>query len=422
MSVPLRILQVYNEYRTWGGEDTVAYLEAEMLRRRGHEVERLLVSTKKIDGAGPIKLMIAGMGAVWSFHGHSLMRRAIARFSPDIVHVHNSFPLLSPSIFWAAHDAGVPAVQTIHNFRFVCACAHLLRNENPCQDCVGRFPWPALRHRCYQNSYPATSVVVAMNVFHRLVGTFVNKVHAYIVLNEFSKEIMLRTGLPEDRVHIKPNFVMEPDGLPVPRQRQVVFAGAISRSKGVHLLLQAWSKLSPAEFKLILIGDGPARVELEGKYAQVPGIEWHGAQSQQKVVETLAASHWLVLPSLYYENCPMVIPEAFSVGTPVIVPNHGAFPAFVTNSRDGLLFAPGDADSLANTLGTALNATNDVWLRCSEEARATYRRTFAEVQNYEQLISVYGNAIRVCRESEKKLRQTKAQPAIYSKFDEDTRY
>src|SRR5260370_1136361 len=258
MNTTMRILQVYNEYRTWGGEDTVAYLEAEMLRRRGHEVERLLVSTKKIDGAGPLRLVAAGMGTVWSFHGYSLMKRMIAKFSPDIVHVHNSFPMLSLSIFWAAHRAGVPAVHTIHNFRFACAGATLLRNEKPCQDCVGRFPWPALRHHCYQASLPATSVVVAMNVFHGLLRTFVNKVHAYIVLNEFSKEIMLRAGLPKGRVHVKSNFVMDPSRLPVPRRRQVVFAGAISRPKGVHLLLQAWAKVSPAESNLILFGDGAA--------------------------------------------------------------------------------------------------------------------------------------------------------------------
>jgi glycosyltransferase involved in cell wall biosynthesis len=406
MNTPLRILQVYNEYRTWGGEDTVAYLEAEMLRRRGHEVEQLLVSTKEIDGAGPLRLVAAGMGTVWSFHGYSLMKRMIAKFSPDIVHVHNTFPMLSPSIFWAAHRAGVPAVQTIHNFRFACAGATLLRNEKPCQDCVGRFPWPALRHHCYQASLPATSAVVAMNVFHGLLRTFVNKVHAYIVLNEFSKEIMLRAGLPEGRVHVKSNFVMDPSRLPVPRRRQVVFAGAISRPKGVHLLLQAWAKVSPAGCNLILFGDGAARAELEREYAKVPGIEWRGAQSRQEVLDTLAASQWLVLPPLFYENCPMVIPEAFSVGTPVIVPNHGAFPAFVTHSRDGLLFAPGDADSLANTLGAALSASDDVWLRWSENARATHRRTFTEAHNYEQLISVYRHATQVCRAAEKKFRRT----------------
>jgi glycosyltransferase involved in cell wall biosynthesis len=401
MNTPLRILQVYNEYHAWGGEDTVAYLEAEMLRRRGHEVERLLVSTKKIDGAGSLKLVATGMGSVWSFHGYSLMKRAIASFSPDIVHVHNSFPLLSPSIFWAAHRAGVPAVHTIHNFRLACACATLLRNEIPCQDCVGHFPWPALRHHCYLASLPATSAVVAMNVSHRVLRTFVNKVHAYIVLNEFSKEIMLRAGLPEGRVHVKPNFVMDPGKLPGPRRRQFVFAGVISRPKGVHLLLQAWTKISPAEWNLVLIGDGTARIELERKYANVSGIEWRGAQSRQEVIDTLAVSQWLVLPSLFYENCPMVMPEALSAGTPVIVPNHGAFPTFVKQSREGLLFAPGDADSLASTLGAALNTSNDVWLRMSRNAHASYRRTFTEKHNYEQLISVYLQATQVCRASGK---------------------
>src|SRR5229473_6942307 len=197
----MRILQVHNKYRPgWGGEETVVALEAELLRSHGHEVEQLFAWTKELDGASAIRLFSAGLGTVWSFRGYSMMKKAIARFSPDIIHVHNSFPLLSPSIFWAADSAAVPTVQTIHNFRFACAGATLLRNEKPCQDCVGRFPWPALRHRCYQDSLPATSAVVAMNVFHKLLGTFVNKVHAYIALNEFSKEIMLRAGLPQSRV------------------------------------------------------------------------------------------------------------------------------------------------------------------------------------------------------------------------------
>jgi glycosyltransferase involved in cell wall biosynthesis len=162
------------------------------------------------------------------------------------------------------------------------------------------------------------------------------------------------------------------------------------------LLLQAWARLSPAGFNLILIGDGLERVELEREYTQVPGIEWRGAQSRQKVLETLAASQWLVLPSLCYENGPMVIPEAFSVGTPVIAPNHGAFPTLVTHSKDGLLFFPGDASSLADTLRLALSSSDESWLRWSENGRAAYFRTFTEACNYEQLSVVYEKASQVC--------------------------
>ena len=201
-----RVLQVYNEYRRYGGEDAVVRLEAEMLARHGHEVELLRASTTELDGAGILRLAAAGFGAVWSFRGYAAMKKAIARFSPDIVHVHNEFPLLSPSIFWACHRADVPVVQTMHNYRLACANAHLLRGDRPCEDCVGRFPWPALRHRCYGPSLPRTAAVAARNVVHRWLGTYRKHVDAFIVLTEFSKDLLVRAGLPEERVFVKPNF------------------------------------------------------------------------------------------------------------------------------------------------------------------------------------------------------------------------
>src|SRR5712664_1201859 len=152
MNSTMRILQVYNEYRTYGGEDTVVQLEAELLREHGHQVELLGVSTKELEGAGIARMTAAGMGTVWSLRGYSMMKVAISRFSPDIVHVHNTFPLLSPSVFWAAESAGVPVVWTLHNYRVACANGLLLRKGVACEDCVGQFPLPALRNRCLGDS------------------------------------------------------------------------------------------------------------------------------------------------------------------------------------------------------------------------------------------------------------------------------
>ena len=158
MTNPLRVLQIHNKYRPgWGGEDTVAALEADLLRQNGHEVERLTAWTGELEGASALDLIGAGFGAVWSSRGYSTTREAISRFSPDILHVHNTFPLLSPSIFWAAASAGVPVVHTLHNYRVTCANALLFRDNKPCQDCVGHIPWPALRYRCYGSSFFRTA-------------------------------------------------------------------------------------------------------------------------------------------------------------------------------------------------------------------------------------------------------------------------
>jgi glycosyltransferase involved in cell wall biosynthesis len=394
MAEALRILQVHNKYRPgWGGEDTVVGLEAGLLRRHGHKIERLEVWTRELEGAGPIRLLAAGLGTVWSIRGYSAVKEAIKRYSPDILHVHNTFPLLSPSIFWAAAKEGLPVVQTLHNFRLACANALLLRNEMPCQKCVGHFPWPALRYRCYRQSFWQTAAVTSMNVVHRWLGTFQTKVHAYIVLTDFSKEILVRSGLPEDRVFVKPNFNPDPGQPAASRERKVVFAGMIARPKGVHLLLDAWTRLSPDGYQLVMVGDGPARAELEVRYRGHPDIVWSGALSREKVIEVVRTSRWLVLPSLAYENFPMSVLEAFSVGTPVVVPDHGAFAATVSNRKEGLLFCAGEAASLAVALRGALDASESDWTEWSSNARNKYLHEYTEHANYQRLMSIYRQAI-----------------------------
>jgi len=390
----VRVLQVHNKYRPgWGGEDTVADLEADLLRRNGHEVERLSAWTGELEGANILRLIAAGFGSVWSLSGYTKMKSAITRFSPNIVHVHNEFPLLSPSIFWASDRAGVPVVQTMHNYRLTCANAILLRDEKPCQDCVGRLPWPALRHRCYGSSLLRTAAVASKNEFHRWLGTYRRKAHSFIVLTEFSREILVKAGLPGERVFVKPNFCTDPAALVTLRLPRIVFAGWMTRLKGLHLLLQAWNGLPPARYQLMVVGDGPERAGLQQRYGGTSNIVWCGSQSRDKVVELIAASQWLVQPSLAYENFPMSVLEAFSVGTPVIVPNHGAFSNVVSDGQEGLWFSAGDVTSLATALRMATDMSEVAWTRQSTNARNKFLREYNDRINYERLMAVYQQAI-----------------------------
>jgi glycosyltransferase involved in cell wall biosynthesis len=367
-------------------------LEADLLRCHGHEVEQMFAWTKELDGASAMRLFSAGLGTVWSFRGYSMMNKAIARFSPDIVHVHNTFPLLSPSVFWAADRAGVPVVQTLHNYRLTCANSLLLRDERPCQECVGHFPWPAFRHRCFGASFLRTAAVTSMNLIHRWMGTYRNKVHAFIVLTEFSREIQARSGLPRERIHVKPNFSSAAVQLMAPRVRRFIFAGIIARFKGVHLLLEAWTRVASAGHQLLMVGDGPDRVELERRFAAQANIVWLGKQSRQEVMDLIAGSRWLVLPSLVYENFPMSVLEALSAGTPVIVPNHGAFAAMVSDGVEGLMFSAGDADSLSTALQAALDASEGAWIQWSVNGRDKHLSAYSARNNYAQLMSIYQEA------------------------------
>jgi glycosyltransferase involved in cell wall biosynthesis len=389
----LRILQVHNKYRPgWGGEETVVALEAGLLRGHGHEVEQVFARTKELDGASALRLFTAGFGTVWSFRGYSMMKKAIAHFSPDIVHVHNTFPLLSPSIFWAADTAGVPVVQTLHNYRLTCANSLLVREDRPCQECVGQFPWSGLRHRCLSSSFSRTAAVTSMNVIHRWLGTYHTKVHAFIVLTAFSKEILARAGLPRERIHIKPNFSSATVTLTSPRLRRFIFAGRIARFKGVHLLLEAWTRLATAGHQLMMVGDGPDRTELERRHAAHANIVWCGKQPRERVVDLIAGSRWLVLPSLAYENFPMSVLEALSAGTPVVVPNHGAFAAMVSDGVEGLLFSAGETASLSTALQAGLDASEGAWTQWSANARNKHLSEYTARSNYAQLMSIYQDA------------------------------
>ena len=411
----MRVLQVHNKYRPgWGGEDTVAGLEADLLRRHGHEVERLSAWTGELEGAGPIRLFAAGFGAVWSLRGYLGVKRAIAALSPDLVHVHNDFPLLSPGIFWACHRASVPVVHTMHNYRFACANAVLLRNDRPCEDCVGRFPWPALLHRCHGSSLSSTAAVAARNVFHRWLGTYKNKVQAHIALTSFSKDLLVRAGLPQERVFVKPNFQPVPQLPVLPRLPRFVFAGWMTREKGLHLLLQAWQKIRPASHELWIIGDGPERSALELSCAKDVRVVWCGPQPRQKVLEYVAASRYAVVPSLGYENFPMSVLEALSSGTPVIAPDHGAFPRIVSNDREGLLFSAGDAASLENALRAALAAPESVWAQWSVNARDKFLREYTEQVNYAQLMAIYEKAMACFQEQRSAAARRKPSKAVSS--------
>jgi glycosyltransferase involved in cell wall biosynthesis len=391
----VRILQVHNKYRPgWGGEETVVELEAQLLRDNGNDVETVSLWTGELQGANAFKLISAGLGTVWSFRGHRLVREAIERFRPDLMHVHNIFPLFSPSIYWAANAAGIPVVQTLHNYRLACANALLLRDDRPCEACVGRFPWPALLYRCHSSSFFRTLAVTSMNVIHRWVGTYRNKIQAYIALTEFSKDILTRAGLPSERIFVKPNFTPDPGTLVALRSRRVVFAGAINRAKGVHLLLEAWSQLALPGYKLVLLGDGPDRSMLQNRYADDASIEWLGSQPRDTVLEYIATSQWVALPSLAYENFAMSVLEAFSLATPVIVPGHGALATIVSNGRDGLHFSAGDVASLSHTLRSALSSSPSQWAEWSAAARTRYLHNMTSTSNYRQLMGIYQGAMK----------------------------
>lgn len=378
---PQRILFIHNRYQQRGGEDEVVDSEIRLLRDRGHVVELYQRDNHEIPGHG---MMRTAAGSIWSGFTWRDMQSELDHFRPDMVHVHNTFPLISPSVYWAASRYQVPVVQTLHNFRLFCVQAMFLRNGSVCEDCLGSVPWRGVLRGCYRGSRSQSGALAVSLAAHRVLGTFRNKVSRYIALNEFCREKFIEGGLPRERVCVKPNFVdvqQPPQG---PRSG-ALFVGRISAEKGADVLVRAVRKMN--DLKLTVIGAGPEQDRL----ALLPGVRSIGWQDQDAVHAHMRSSSYLVMPSVWYENFPRTLVEAFACGLPVIASRIGALAELVEPGRTGLLFDPGSADSLQKTLDWA-EQNPDRMREMGANAREVYEREYTAERNYEKLMSIYSDA------------------------------
>lgn len=377
-----RLLIVHNYYQQRGGEDAVVEAEVALLREHGHEVELYVRHNDEL--AGRSKLSLA-RETFWSSQSASDMREIALRFRPQLVHAHNTFPLVSPSVYVSAARVGIPVVQTIHNFRLLCPQGMLLRDGKTCEDCVGRVPWRGVLRRCYRNSLPQSAVLAGMLSAHRLAGTYSRKVAKYIALNEFCRLKLIEGGLPESRIRVKPNFV----DLPRPGRHARnggLFVGRLSQEKGIATLLEAEAIVGGR--RLSVCGTGPLQSLVEASPHAIP-LGWADAA---KVIDAMSHAAFLVMPSIWYENFPRTLVEAFACSTPVIASRLGALAELVEDGHTGLLFEAGSATDLARKISWA-NENPERMREMGDNARLVYEARYSPTRNYEILTDIYVDAL-----------------------------
>lgn len=402
----MKIVIVHNQYKSRGGEETVFDLEYALLKENGNEIYPFLDDNKTLEMKGLFAKFALGLNTIWSLKAYRTFYHFLKKYKPDIIHVHNTFPKLSPSIYWAANKLQIPVVQTLHNYRFTCANGLLLRDQKPCEACVGKkVPLPALKYNCYRNSKSATAAIVGMQVVNRMIGTYKNKVNIYITLTEFFKTLMVRSGLPEEKIMVKPHFIPDPYELLDSQKtlndmtskgkssKQIVFVGRLAYEKGLDLLLDAWSRLATHDYNLVIIGQGPERAKLENQYKQFPNIIWRGFLERKEVLEEVYKSKFTVISSRTYETFSLVLIEAFALGVPAIVPNHAGFPEVRSSTETGILYSPGNVEDLHSALSQAIHIEDETWHTWSQQARQIYVQKYSPEVNYEHLLNIYEHAI-----------------------------
>jgi glycosyltransferase involved in cell wall biosynthesis len=379
------ILLIHNSYQQLGGEDSVFAAEAALLEAHGHRIIRYTASNA---GLADVNRFTVARRAVWSEESYADVRALLRTHRPQIVHIHNTFPRISPSVCHAARAEGVPVVQTLHNYRLLCPNGLFFRRGRVCEDCLGRaFAMPGVAHACYRRSHAATAVVAGMLSLHRAFGTWARMVDMFIAPTEFARQKFIAGGIPAERIVVKPNFIRHDPGLGKRDGGYALFVGRLSSEKGVETLLAAWQGIGK-RLPLKVVGDGPLAGLVQAATEQDRFIHRLGWQPEHHVRELMRDATLLVFPSMCYETFGLVIAEAFAAGLPVVASNLGIMSSLVVHGRTGLHFRPGDAADLSAQIEWALDHPDQVDAM-SAWARQEYETCFTPERNYELLMTTY---------------------------------
>ncbi|MFJ4370822.1 glycosyltransferase [Streptomyces chartreusis] len=392
----MHVLVVHNRYASAqpSGENKVVDQEVELLRAAGHQVELFErrsddIADRSLLGKAALPFLVP-----WNPAVRTELAARLRTERPDVVHVHNVFPLLSPAVLAACADAGVPAVATLHNYTQVCLPGTLQRDGRPCTECVGSAaPLPAVRHGCYRNSRLATvPLAVSMSVNRRRWWSGVER---FLCISAAQRDVLVRAGMPSERLVVKHNFVPDPDDRRSGAGEHVLYLGRLAEAKGVRLLMTAWDELAAAGgvgVPLVIAGTGPLEQEVTAWAAGRDDVRYVGLYDTAECRKAIARSVAVVAPSTWLEAFGLVVVEAMAAGVPVVAAGHGAFAELVEDGVTGLLHRPGEHGSLASCI-RRIAAGPDRNQEMGRAARRRYELGFSPAVGLERLVEEYRTAI-----------------------------
>ena len=385
----MKAIVCHNYYQQAGGEDQSFAHEANLLEERGHEVIRF---TKHNDEINQMSRMKTAFKTLWNQKVYSEIRDLIRHERPDVMHCTNTFPLISPAVYYAAQREGVAVVQSLRNYRLLCPGAYLLRNGTVCEDCLGkRIPWPSIVHGCYRSSRVASTVVSGMLAFHHMRTTWQKMVDVFYALTEFGRRKFIQGGLPAQKIAVKPNFIHPDPGPGNGNGGYALFVGRLSEEKGVDMLLKTWATL-PVQLRLIIAGDGPLASRVRAAASRDDRISWVGWRSPREISTLIGDALTLIVSSLWYEGQPRTMLEAYARGTPIIAPQLGSMAEMVDDGITGHLFPPGDIPELARSVERFVSNRQNLSAMRSA-ARREFETKYSAERNYEMLMRIYQRAL-----------------------------
>lgn len=388
----MKILLIHNHYSRVGGEDEVFHRERALLRSAGHNVIEYTRHSAEIAQGGIWANASLAFHSINAVESVEQLRSLIQKEKPDIAHFHNTFPLISPGAYYPCCEARVPVIQTLQNYRLICPAATLYRNGEICEECLNRSLFRGALHGCYRGSRSASAAVALMLAVHRGMNTWTKIVDHYVAPTEFVRRKFLQSGMPAEKISVKPNFVYQDPGTRRGQGEYALYLGRLVPEKGVGTLLQAWT-LMKNDIPLRIVGDGPLKkvFRVQGAKAHLANVHFDGWMPQEQVRAILKHAAFLIFPNEWYEPFGLGIVEAFACGVPVIASAQGAPMEIVESGKNGLHFIPGDPKDLAAKVEWAWTHPTEI-NSMGIAARAEYEAKYTAKRNYDLLMEIYRRA------------------------------
>lgn len=381
----MNVLSIHNEYLIKGGEDESRRAEVAVLEQYGNSVTSYIENNAKVS---TLSKTAVGLRTLWSQDSYQYVRKLLRRQKFDVVHVQNFFPLISPSVYYAAQAEGVPVVQAVRNYRFLCPNGLFYRNGSVCELCLDKSAKVAsVQHNCYRDNKAASATAASMLWLHNYLPTW-QKIDQFVSVSEFVKRKMVEGGFPADKITVKPNFVYPDPGVSTNKEDYIVYVGRLQEEKGIRTLLAAMAKLSPS-IRLKIIGEGPLApdvVDCAEKY----NVEYLGKLPLNETYDVIGKAQALVIPSLWHEPFGRVVVEAYAKGTAVIGSRMGGIPELIDEGRTGYTFNAGSTDDLVEKI-TLMLSNKEQAINMGLQGRVDYLIKYTPESNYNQMVRIYKN-------------------------------
>jgi len=390
----MKILAIHNFHRkgSASGDDIVYKSETALLEQHGNTLVRYTVSNDEFDSAGIIGKVKSTFGMMWSFRNHNAVQELIKKEKPDIVHIHTFFPLLSPSILYAAKRCGVPVVATLHDTRFICPCSTSLRDTQLCNECGDGHYLRMCKYGCFKNSRFQSLIVACIFKYHRIRKSFYKQIDRYICLNENQINLLTDIGFDKSKIVKKYNFVPDAEanlksvkvgGLP---ERYAVFYGRLGEEKGIRVLMNIWERLP--DIPLVVMGGGPLEKEFKAWADGKDNVYFLGYTQHDRCLNIVKGGEFVVFPSIWYEGCSMVEIETESLGNALVATDLGFSAEAIKNGVNGYKIGLGDTDGFVQTIKKMWNNPEKCRVM-GQNARADYEAKYLPEDNYKQLMEIY---------------------------------